>query len=919
MALKKITKITNKQIAEKGVQALADRPNLTAQYGASGLSAAQLKLWFDKLATFLAERINEISDAISSDEATNYIRVCLDEYGVDNLGALITAFTDGNFAAKILQLFPSAGSEQKQTLQAIINGIAMQISNLKEVTTKIDNLKNGAGENSVQQKGTTAGFANQMTVGKNNANKNNTLFEVGNGMGNTARRNAFEVLRDGRAKVYGEPTEEMDVVRLKDLETKLSLIKGIRAIEPVETLPTENISETTLYLVASGEDAGNEYIYVNGAWELIGTTKVDLSNYVTLDSNQIITKLKTFSGGLTLLDRDGLFERVETFHTAKSIHRYIYDGWGEIRSKCTFEYPEKGSGEYTFATTDDVAMVETKTEENAETIKFHEKVLFQSGIVGVLEKSQAYTARETAEGANIVDGQKTSVLEIAGDTVKSSNLFYVNGYNEAWNELSITFDESTQEFTINGTVAKRGNIPLSSSFKIANVSSAKTYTVAIIKSSGSVTFPASGSNSILLSVFDKNNANSYMPSRVTLSQSSPNVVSVAMATAGIDATDLIFYMQLVNSDLGEFVFDNYKFKIQIVEGSYDTNNLPAYSPYFAGLKNAFINSIKSTGRNLFNEKYFEQLSVISADTYKGENCYRFDPTKLIDVYVPCLIEAGKRVFFSIDVAAPNGADLYIKVVFADGTNSNLWGISGGKVLSEFTTYTNTNLGYAYGKEIIAIEITTYSYTIYKPYYFKNIMISVGENRIDYKPYKEEIYQLPQTLELGKWDKINPQTGELTRASKIIVFDGTESWGLQSSNDNGIYNFQHGLDKSTGSVASAVNSICNLYEYDSARIADATNEGYMVNDVCNFFVRTNQFTTVDEWKAHLAELYASGNPLILEYKLKEPTTETLTDIPKTYTAWKNGSETIIQGETDNSAYGAMPTITQTYFEFLGGEE
>ena len=132
MALKKITKITNKQIAEKGVQALADRPNLTAQYGASGLSAAQLKLWFDKLATFLAERINEIVDTISSDEAANYIRVCLDEYGVESFGDLVTAFTDGDFAAKVLQVFPSAGSTQKQALQTVINNIAQKISDIKE-------------------------------------------------------------------------------------------------------------------------------------------------------------------------------------------------------------------------------------------------------------------------------------------------------------------------------------------------------------------------------------------------------------------------------------------------------------------------------------------------------------------------------------------------------------------------------------------------------------------------------------------------------------------------------------------------------------------------------------------------------------------------------------------------------------------
>ena len=51
--MKKLGNITNEQIKEKGVQALDDRPNAASQYGQSGLTAAQLKLWFDKLATFL--------------------------------------------------------------------------------------------------------------------------------------------------------------------------------------------------------------------------------------------------------------------------------------------------------------------------------------------------------------------------------------------------------------------------------------------------------------------------------------------------------------------------------------------------------------------------------------------------------------------------------------------------------------------------------------------------------------------------------------------------------------------------------------------------------------------------------------------------------------------------------------------------
>ena len=56
------------------------------------------------------------------------------------------------------------------------------------------------------------------------------------------------------------------------------------AIEPVDALPTENISETTVYLVpneGSGTNARDEYIYVNGGWEMLGTIETDLSGYYT--------------------------------------------------------------------------------------------------------------------------------------------------------------------------------------------------------------------------------------------------------------------------------------------------------------------------------------------------------------------------------------------------------------------------------------------------------------------------------------------------------------------------------------------------------------------------------------------------------------------------------------------------------------
>lgn len=54
--------------------------------------------------------------------------------------------------------------------------------------------------------------------------------------------------------------------------------------DPTTYVPTiQNPDPTTFYLVpdGSGNDVFTEWIYVNNAWEIFGTAKVDLSNYVT--------------------------------------------------------------------------------------------------------------------------------------------------------------------------------------------------------------------------------------------------------------------------------------------------------------------------------------------------------------------------------------------------------------------------------------------------------------------------------------------------------------------------------------------------------------------------------------------------------------------------------------------------------------
>ena len=71
----------------------------------------------------------------------------------------------------------------------------------------------------------------------------------------------------------------------------ISGISGFHA-EIVSELPTSGQSNV-LYLLAKSSaasgDGYDEYLYINGAWELIGSTDIDLSGYVQASEMHAIT------------------------------------------------------------------------------------------------------------------------------------------------------------------------------------------------------------------------------------------------------------------------------------------------------------------------------------------------------------------------------------------------------------------------------------------------------------------------------------------------------------------------------------------------------------------------------------------------------------------------------------------------------
>lgn len=88
----------------------------------------------------------------------------------------------------------------------------------------------------------------------------------------------------------------------------LTAIGGISqfGLIPVDVLPTEDIRTNAIYAVPSTsskvQNARDEYVYINGDWECIGTTLVDLSNYYTKE--EIDTKLQNIAGGLGGINKE---------------------------------------------------------------------------------------------------------------------------------------------------------------------------------------------------------------------------------------------------------------------------------------------------------------------------------------------------------------------------------------------------------------------------------------------------------------------------------------------------------------------------------------------------------------------------------------------------------------------------------------
>lgn len=124
----------------------------------------------------------------------------------------------------------------------------------------------------------------------------------------------------------------LDVYTRAEVDELVSALPTFK-VEVVDTLPTEEISETTMYLVPTGEDSEDgslytTYIYSNGEWKSLGTQSLKLDNYDTRDEvdAKVVAAIETAtSNAETLLAtelsgvlRIGTGVTIEDFNTFKN-------------------------------------------------------------------------------------------------------------------------------------------------------------------------------------------------------------------------------------------------------------------------------------------------------------------------------------------------------------------------------------------------------------------------------------------------------------------------------------------------------------------------------------------------------------------------------------------------------------------------
>jgi hypothetical protein len=543
----------------------------------------------------------------------------------------------------------------------------------------------------------------------------------------------------------------------------------------------------------------------------------------------------------------------------------------------------------------------TSIEENKRQINTVKQVMLQNEEIVMLPIEEKYTVRKTANGANIFDEQYTPVSTVEGNTVACHNLVNIDTITTE-NLYNCTISADKKTITNNGAKNNRfvfkGVTAWEEFCKFFNIKGAGKYRLS---------YKTTGAAWVWRLTCTHDGVDIDMPFNGTFAISENNITSMKTT---IDADNISFYM---DGAVGDIVSE-----IQIVKGEEEK----PYVPYYTGLKNASFKGITSTGRNLISNPS-QHISI--ANGYYDEVITN---VKLLPNTTYCL-SFDYKINSSTDEKPTCDVGYGDTIMRVSLTPSGVpLGSTSGHFSTTFTTPQTFQKVSTQHPKFVARYVRTGTRGSLDAE-VSNIQLTFGDTEQDFMPYEESTLELPTAVESGLGTTIDLENRKIINRGKEIVFDGTETI-YHKDYGNGYYvlYWRGKLGGIKERRAEYVSTDAEKYsendQYANGLLWVGVDDDilYWVNaaDYLGVYTGTDIEQMKANFAAYLKQRYASGNPVKIRYVASTGTETNLgAGVLSSYKSWKNGTETIIQGNIDNSEYGANPKITQTYIAKVGGEE
>jgi predicted nucleic acid-binding Zn-ribbon protein len=267
-----------------------------------------------------------------------------------------------------------------------------------------------------------------------------------------------------------------------------------------------------------------------------------------------------------------------------------------------------------------------------------------------------------------------------------------------------------------------------------------------------------------------------------------------------------------------------------------------------------------SGEQLYTKMYDYNSSYVSKVTVDNKECIRFMNSQYTKLNI---LEKYKEntqytILGDFKWGAGNNGNLSIGIVYTDNTSTS-------KSITDFSNWNKIKLTSTPDKTIKSIH---FSYGISCVWLLDINSWLIAEGNVDnYVPHQEQNY--PFTFAEGQrgMQGTTLEDDGIHQKRKQKIFDGTENW-YQYGDNIALENWDDRLTP-THAYTALQGYKCNIAIETNVMSKTLNNNTFATNNLSNVdWIVFHINMSVTDWKAYLAEQYANGTPVIVEYKLAE---------------------------------------------------